>query len=126
MSMTAIRSITKIMHKLPGAMRLVTYELHRGPRAGLVHDGGVVDLWDALGDEPPEGATVGALLRHRGIQAAQAVGGPAAASLDEVTLLPPVMGPEKILCIGLNYRSHPGEAGLGPPQKAPLFAKVRH
>src|SRR5437763_6413472 len=126
MSMTAIRSITKIMHKLPGAMRLVTYELHRGPRAGLVHDGGVVDLWDALGDEPPEGATVGALLRHRGIQAAQAVGGPAAASLDEVTLLPPVMNPEKIVCVGLNYRSHAEEAGLDPPETPTFFAKFRN
>src|SRR5436305_5578265 len=126
MSITAMCCTPAMMHKLPGAMRLVTYELHRGPRAGLVHDGGVVDLWDALGDEPPEGATVGALLRHRGIQATQAVGGPAAASLDEVTLLPPVMDPEKILCIGLNYRSHAEEAGLDPPETPTFFAKFRN
>src|SRR5256885_12286660 len=111
MSITAMRSIPGIMHKLPGGMRLVTYELHRGPRAGLVHDGGVVDLWDALGGEPPEGPTVGALLRHRGVQAAEAVGGPSVASLDEVRLLPPVTDPQKILRLRLNYRSHAGGAG---------------
>src|SRR5437763_16532875 len=115
MSITAIRSIEGIMHKLPVAMRLVTYELHRGPRAGLVRDGGVVDLWDALGGGPPEGPTVGALLRHRGVPAAEAVGGPAIASLDDVTLLPPVTDPEQLLCIGRNHRSHAEEAGLDAP-----------
>src|SRR3954465_15788673 len=112
MSITAICCMLAIMHKLPGGMRLVTYELHRGPRAGVVRDGGVVDLWDALGGEPPEGPTVGALLRHRGVQAAEAVGGPPVAALEEVPLDPPVTDPEKILCIGLNYRSHAEEAGL--------------
>src|SRR5437764_264214 len=126
MSITAVRSMASIMHKLPAAMRFVTYELHRGPRAGVVHDGGVVDLWDALGGEPPEGPTVGALLRHRGIQAAEAVGGPAVAALDEVRLLPPVTDPQKILCMGLNYRSHAEEAGLDPPETPTFFAKFRN
>jgi 2-keto-4-pentenoate hydratase/2-oxohepta-3-ene-1,7-dioic acid hydratase in catechol pathway len=112
--------------KLPDEMRLVTYELHRGPRAGVVRDGGVVDLWDALGGEPPEGPTVGALLRHRGAQAAEAVGGPPVASLEEVRLLPPVTDPEKIVCIGLNYRSHAEEAGIEPPETPTFFAKFRN
>jgi acylpyruvate hydrolase len=107
-------------------MRLVTYELHRGPRAGLVHDGGVVDLWDALGGEPPEGPTVGALLRHRGVQAAEAVGGPAVAPLDEVRLMPPVTDPQKIVCIGLNYRSHAEEAGIEAPEVPTFFSKFRN
>src|SRR6058998_1813932 len=126
MSITAMCSIPGIMHKLPGGMRLITYELHRGPRAGLVRDGGVVDLWDALGGEPPEGPTVGALLRHRGVQAAQSVGGPPVAALDEVRLLPPVTDPQKIVCIGLNYRSHAEEAGLDPPETPTFFAKFRN
>src|SRR3954471_18077250 len=145
MSITAMCSIPGMMHKLPVAMRLVTYELHRGPRAGLVRDGGVVDVWDALGGEPPEGPTVGALLRHRGVQAAEAVGGePVAAlgeggvraagagggepvaALGEVRLLPPVTDPEKILCIGLNYRSHAEEAGIDPPETPTFFAKFRN
>src|SRR3954463_1446441 len=126
MSITAMRCMPSIIHKLPGGMRLVTYELHRGPRAGLVRDGGVVDLWDALGGEPPEGPTVGALLRHRGIQAAEGVGGPAIAPLEDVRLLPPVTDPQKILCMGLNYRSHAEEAGLDPPETPTFFAKFRN
>src|SRR3954463_1139931 len=126
MSITAMRCMPSIIHKLPGGMRLVTYELHRGPRAGLVRDGGVVDLWDALGGEPPEGPTVGALLRHRGIQAAEGVGGPAIAPLEHVRLLPPVTDPQKIRCMGLNYRSHAEEAGLDPPETPTFFAKFRN
>jgi 2-keto-4-pentenoate hydratase/2-oxohepta-3-ene-1,7-dioic acid hydratase in catechol pathway len=126
MSMTAIRFIGRMIPKLAGAMRLVTYERHRSPRAGVVRDGGVVDLWDALGGEPPEGPTVGALLRHRGIQAAQGVGGPAVATLDDVRLLPPVTDPEKIVCMGLNYRSHAEEAGLEAPETPTFFAKFRN
>jgi 2-keto-4-pentenoate hydratase/2-oxohepta-3-ene-1,7-dioic acid hydratase in catechol pathway len=107
-------------------MRLVTYELHRGPRAGVLRGDGVVDLWDALGGEPPEGPTVGALLRHRGAQAAEAVGGPPVAALEEVRLLAPVTDPEKIVCIGLNYRSHAEEAGIEPPETPTFFAKFRN
>jgi 2-keto-4-pentenoate hydratase/2-oxohepta-3-ene-1,7-dioic acid hydratase in catechol pathway len=92
----------------------------------VVRDAGVVDLWDALGGEPPEGPTVGALLRHRGAQAAEAVGGPPVAGLEEVRLLPPVTDPEKIVCIGLNYRSHAEEAGIEPPETPTFFAKFRN
>jgi 2-keto-4-pentenoate hydratase/2-oxohepta-3-ene-1,7-dioic acid hydratase in catechol pathway len=107
-------------------MRLVTYEMHRGPRAGLIRDGAVIDVWDALGGEPPEGPTVGALLRHRGVQAAEGVGGEPVAALEEVRLHPPVTDPEKIVCIGLNYRSHAEEAGLDPPETPTFFAKFRN
>jgi acylpyruvate hydrolase len=124
--MTAIRFIEGMIPKLPGAMRLVTYERHRSPRAGVIRDRGVVDLWDALGGEPPEGPTVGALLRHRGIQAAEGVSGPAVAALEEVRLLAPVTDPEKIVCMGLNYRSHAEEAGLEVPETPTFFAKFRN
>ena len=30
-------------------MRIVTYESERGPRAGLLSEGTVIDAWDALG-----------------------------------------------------------------------------
>jgi 2-keto-4-pentenoate hydratase/2-oxohepta-3-ene-1,7-dioic acid hydratase in catechol pathway len=40
-----------------------------------------------------------------------------------VRLLPPVLNPSKIVCIGLNYRSHAAEAGLDPPEQPTFFAK---
>jgi 2-keto-4-pentenoate hydratase/2-oxohepta-3-ene-1,7-dioic acid hydratase in catechol pathway len=44
----------------------------------------------------------------------------------EARLLPPLPDPEKIICIGLNYRSHAEEAGLDAPETATFFAKFRN
>ena len=35
--------------------------------------------------------------------------------LEDVTLLPPIPNPDKILCVGLNYISHIKEGGREPP-----------
>jgi 2-keto-4-pentenoate hydratase/2-oxohepta-3-ene-1,7-dioic acid hydratase in catechol pathway len=43
-----------------------------------------------------------------------------------IRLLPPVPDPDKIICIGLNYRSHAAEAGIDPPQQPTFFAKFRN
>ncbi|MDQ3719637.1 MAG: fumarylacetoacetate hydrolase family protein, partial [Actinomycetota bacterium] len=44
-------------------------------------------------------------------------------SVDDVTLLPPVGDPSKIVCIGLNYRSHAEEQGAELPETPTFFAK---
>jgi 2-keto-4-pentenoate hydratase/2-oxohepta-3-ene-1,7-dioic acid hydratase in catechol pathway len=41
----------------------------------------------------------------------------------ELTFLPPVVRPSKIICLGLNYRDHAAEAGLGIPEFPVLFAR---
>jgi 2-keto-4-pentenoate hydratase/2-oxohepta-3-ene-1,7-dioic acid hydratase in catechol pathway len=41
-------------------------------------------------------------------------------------LVPPVPDPDKIICIGLNYRSHAAEAGIDPPEQPTFFAKFRN
>ena len=43
-----------------------------------------------------------------------------------IRLLPPVPDPDKIVCIGLNYRSHAEEQGVEPPQQPTFFAKFRN
>ncbi len=48
------------------------------------------------------------------------------ASLSEVRLLPPVPAPEKIICIGLNYRDHARESNMEIPQYPVFFAKYRN
>lgn len=47
-------------------------------------------------------------------------------ALEEVRLLPPVPEPEKIICVGLNYRGHAGEAGMEIPKYPVFFAKYRN
>lgn len=42
---------------------------------------------------------------------------------DAVRLGPPVTDPQKIICLGLNYRDHAKEAGLGAPAAPMFFAK---
>jgi 2-keto-4-pentenoate hydratase/2-oxohepta-3-ene-1,7-dioic acid hydratase in catechol pathway len=111
-------------------MRLVTYDTAGGPRAGALRDGEVIDIFAALGDEGPGAApSVRALLESGRIdEAAAAVESPDARRtlLAAVRLLPPVPDPDKLIGIGLNYRSHAAEAGLDPPATPTFFAKYRN
>ena len=94
-------------------MRLVTYDAGRGPRAGVLSAEGVSDLGDG---------GLGALLRAGGVEAASEVRG-RPIPLEEVRVLPPVPDPRKIVCLGLNYRTHAEEAGLEAPETPTFFAK---
>jgi 2-keto-4-pentenoate hydratase/2-oxohepta-3-ene-1,7-dioic acid hydratase in catechol pathway len=49
-----------------------------------------------------------------------------AAALADVQLCPPVANPEKIICLGLNYRDHASEAGFEPPPVPIFFSKFRN
>src|SRR6202050_2106502 len=43
--------------------------------------------------------------------------------LSSVRILPPIPSPPKILCVGLNYRDHVQESGLGGPTYPEIFAR---
>src|SRR5947209_3354187 len=45
-------------------------------------------------------------------------------ALADVTLRPPIPAPDKIVCIGLNYRAHAAEAGLKVPDHPSLFLRL--
>ena len=94
-------------------MRLVSYDAGRGPRAGVLTADGLTDVGDG---------GLGALLRAGGVEAARDVQA-RPVPLDEVRLLPPVPDPQKIVCLGLNYRTHAEEAGLEAPETPTFFAK---
>jgi 2-keto-4-pentenoate hydratase/2-oxohepta-3-ene-1,7-dioic acid hydratase in catechol pathway len=106
-------------------VRLVSYHSERGLRAGVFQNGRVVDAWDAL---QTGSATHGLReLLERGLLArleseSRGDGVP----LEEVELAAPVPDPEKIVCIGLNYRSHAEEAGIEPAAAPTFFAKFRN
>jgi len=46
--------------------------------------------------------------------------------IETARLGPPIPDPDKIICLGLNYKSHAEEAGLKPPEVPILFAKYRN
>jgi 2-keto-4-pentenoate hydratase/2-oxohepta-3-ene-1,7-dioic acid hydratase in catechol pathway len=114
-------------------MKLVTFRSPQGPRAGVLDGGAVIDAWNALGE--PERGSLRELIAEERLgdleEALEGGKGPAEESgdswpLDEVELLPPIPDPEKIVCIGLNYRSHAAEAGIEVPQSPAIFGKFRN
>src|SRR5687768_13319595 len=50
----------------------------------------------------------------------------AVVALADVQLCPPIADPEKIICLGLNYREHASEAGFEPPPVPIFFSKFRN
>jgi 2-keto-4-pentenoate hydratase/2-oxohepta-3-ene-1,7-dioic acid hydratase in catechol pathway len=106
-------------------MRLVTRKTDRGPRAGvLVGEDRVVDAWEALGGGC--GTMRGLLKADRFDELADAIAGAEGEPLADGALLPPVPDPEKIICIGLNYRAHAEETKQEPPSVPTVFGKFRN
>src|SRR5919106_4083456 len=104
-------------------MRLVSFNTPAGPLAALLRDGRVYDIWgDAFSGVPHEERTILALLQGGLLPELKAVeddGVP----VEGVELLPPIGGPGKIICIGLNYRAHAEEGGHEVPETPTFFAK---
>jgi acylpyruvate hydrolase len=105
-------------------MRLVTYEVGAGAEAGVLVEEQIVPV-SAL-DAPAR--SVRGLLERLDAAGLLALGERAAASderlaLASVRLLAPVPDPEKIICLGLNYRDHAAETGQEPPAAPLWFAK---
>jgi 2-keto-4-pentenoate hydratase/2-oxohepta-3-ene-1,7-dioic acid hydratase in catechol pathway len=108
-------------------MRLVTYRSPQGPRTGALAGDAAIDAWSALG-EPGRGSLRELIAEGRldDLRAALEEGEAPSRPLAEVELLPPIPDPEKIVCIGLNYRSHAAEAGIEVPQSPAIFGKFRN
>lgn len=82
-------------------MRLVSFRLGSSNCFGAVVGDGIIDLSKRLGRY----ATLRALIAAGGLEEARAAAEAAQPDhkLTEVVLLPPVVAPEKIWCIGVNY-----------------------
>jgi 2-keto-4-pentenoate hydratase/2-oxohepta-3-ene-1,7-dioic acid hydratase in catechol pathway len=83
-------------------MRLASFTIRGRPSYGAVIGDGIVDLRVRFGGRF---ASLLDLLRGQGLEEAKATvaGVRVDYPLSDVTLLPPVTAPEKILCIGINY-----------------------
>jgi 2-keto-4-pentenoate hydratase/2-oxohepta-3-ene-1,7-dioic acid hydratase in catechol pathway len=108
-------------------MRLLTFDAGDGARAGLLEEGRVVDAWALLG-EPHRGSLRELIADGRVDDLRGRIGDTGAPfhALSAVQLLPPIPDPEKIVCIGLNYRKHAAEVGVDVealPEVPTIFAK---
>jgi 2-keto-4-pentenoate hydratase/2-oxohepta-3-ene-1,7-dioic acid hydratase in catechol pathway len=103
-------------------MKLASFVTGGRASYGRLSDGGLVDLGARLGSRFP---TLRAALAGDALgEIARAAGAKPDLALADVTLLPPITAPDKIVCIGLNYRAHAAEAGLKVPEHPSLFLRL--
>ena len=98
-------------------MRLTSYNLRGRPSFGAVVGDGIVDLRSRLS----RFATLLEVFRAQALDEAKAVitGVRPDVPLAEVELLPPLPAPEKILCIGINYKNRERDYDFAEPPKYP-------
>ena len=100
-------------------MKLVSFEHDGGQSWGVWQDNGVRDLGTVTTGRYP---TLMSALADLADATARAADAPLLAHGD-VTLLPPIPSPGRIVCVGLNYKSHIAETGREPPQHPMLFPR---
>ena len=103
-------------------MKLASFSHHDKDSYGAVVDDGIVDAGRRLGDRFPtlRSAIAGDALGDIARIAREKADLP----LASVTLRPPIPAPDKIVCIGLNYREHAAETGAKVPQFPSLFLRL--
>ena len=114
-------------------MHIVSYRTDGPWRAGIVHDSLLMDA--ATPNPVSYPSTVRALLEAGSAAIDQLLDRAREAferrseqlmPLDKVELGPPVPDPDKIICLGLNYREHAEEFHMDVATVPPLFAKFRN
>lgn len=105
-------------------MKLISFMAHGRPRFGVAAGQGVVDMTARLGpgiDTLRAALAAGALDRMRQL----ASGARADFALADVTLLPPIPEPGKIICVGVNYgkRNEEYRDGSAPPAYPSVFPR---
>jgi len=109
-------------------MRIVAFEKNGGAAIGVRLGDQVVDLLVAAPELPQtlRGLlSAGADAMSMAGQRATDAGEDARLALDDLLLLPPIMDPPKILCIGRNYAEHAREGGAEVPAWPDIFMRSR-
>jgi 2-keto-4-pentenoate hydratase/2-oxohepta-3-ene-1,7-dioic acid hydratase in catechol pathway len=103
-------------------MKLVSYTANGKDAYGVATGDGIVDLTARIGDTY---ADLKALLTGDGLAAAAkaAEGQSADVGQDAVTYRPVIDNPDKVICVGLNYKAHREETGRAPTDNPALFIR---
>jgi 2-keto-4-pentenoate hydratase/2-oxohepta-3-ene-1,7-dioic acid hydratase in catechol pathway len=103
-------------------MRLASFKANGRTSYGAVTDGGIVDLGRKLAKYPSllDVFRAGALGEARA-----AATGPADFQIKDVELLPPILSPEKNICVGINYPDRAAEykGSVDAPKYPNLFCR---
>lgn len=106
-------------------MRLATIQTSAGPRAAVLHGLSYIDLHAT---DPNLPSTMRQLLAAgpsalRAIQKTAEQPNAVKYPAEQTKLLAPIPDPQKIVCLGLNYRDHAIESGSPIPKEPVLFSK---
>jgi 2-keto-4-pentenoate hydratase/2-oxohepta-3-ene-1,7-dioic acid hydratase in catechol pathway len=100
-------------------MKLVSFLDGERASYGIVQGEEIIDVGKRLGGRYPTLASaVGALSEVNALADTTAD-----LTLNDVTLLPPITDPGRIVCVGLNYRTHIEETGRDTPTHPILFSR---
>ena len=87
---------------------------------GLAAEGGVVDL-----ARRGLGRDLTGLIAQNGLARAAALAGePVDYAWSDITLLPVIPAPARIICVGLNYRAHLAETGRPDTERPTIFLRL--
>jgi len=95
-------------------MRFATIRTGAGTTAARLDSGTLIPL---------DASDVGALLATGDPASVPARAGAAAVPVADADFAPVVINPSKVICVGLNYRTHIAETGRELPEYPTLFAK---
>jgi 2-keto-4-pentenoate hydratase/2-oxohepta-3-ene-1,7-dioic acid hydratase in catechol pathway len=102
-------------------MKLVSFSTKQGSGYGLVAGDGIIDMCKRFGECAK---TLRDLLANDFVsEAAKFARDKADLALADVTLEPVIPNPDKIICVGLNYRDHVAETGKTVTPNPALFAR---
>lgn len=103
-------------------MRCMSFIYEGVSRYGIATDSGVIDVSAELGSHY---ATLRDVIAADALAAIAEAGARSAAviAFDDVEFLPVVVAPDKIICVGINYRPHREETGREPPKYPVLFTR---
>ena len=104
-------------------MKLVSFALDGRAAFGAVKEGGIVNLLPHFAGQGIH--TLRGLLAAGQLDAAARIAAAAAPglALDGAEFLPVIPDPDKIICVGLNYRDHVAETGRTVTEKPALFGR---
>jgi 2-keto-4-pentenoate hydratase/2-oxohepta-3-ene-1,7-dioic acid hydratase in catechol pathway len=100
-------------------VRLLTFKAEGSVRVGILDGAGIAELPARFGGDLKE-----VLANHAVTEIAEAASDLTIGwRLTDVELLPPIPNPGKIICVGVNYRTHRDETGLKPAEYPTLFTR---
>ena len=105
-------------------MRLVSFSRGGEIRIGCPVNGNIIDLSIAAPSLPTDLLSLlemGPEGMQQAESAAKSAGSDALVSADDISYLPLITRPPKIICIGRNYAAHAIEGGASPPTYPEIF-----